>query len=183
MIESLKFVQMVEDATLESESQLSPEDINRLRNPQAHLSTPSDDPDLLLSVSCFVDLLNSSQDAYDKVCRNIRRRSPEIEMLSYDRVKRKVQNLSGIITLKHDICINTLHRTFRRSRNLSSLPRASLRPGQTREIWGDAQGSSEDIHNFPCWCANPGSLEAPGDSQEDALQTEPDQRRWGWRLR
>jgi hypothetical protein len=105
IIESLKFVQMVEDATLES--QLSPEDCEALRNPQAHSSTPSDDPDLLLSISCFIDLLNSSQEAYERICDNIKKRDPRIEMLSYDRVKRRVQTLSGIITLKHDMCIKS----------------------------------------------------------------------------
>ena len=104
-IESLKFVQMVEDATLES--QLSPDDLYTLRNPRAHSSTPSDDPDLLLSISCFIDLMNSSQEAYQKICRNIQRRNPEIEPLSYDRVRRKVKKLSGIITLEYDMCVDS----------------------------------------------------------------------------
>ncbi|KAF9642956.1 hypothetical protein BDM02DRAFT_3068228, partial [Thelephora ganbajun] len=103
IIESLKFIQMLEDATLES--QLDPEDLEEFRNPQAHLSTPSDDPDLLLSISCFIDLLNSSQEAYDKICKNIRKRDPQIEMLSYNRVKRVVQKLLGVLTWEHDMCI------------------------------------------------------------------------------
>ena len=105
LTESLEFVRMVKNATLES--QLCPEDLDRLRNPSAHSSTPSDDPDLLLSISCFIDLMNSSQDAYDKICENIRKRDPTIEMLSYARVKRAVQNLSGIVALEDDMCVNT----------------------------------------------------------------------------
>ena len=81
LTELLQFIQMVKGATLES--QLEPEDINRLRNPTPHLSTPADDPDLLLSVSCFIDLMTSSQDAYDHICKNVWRKSPEVKMLSY----------------------------------------------------------------------------------------------------
>ena len=105
LTESLEFVQMVKDATLES--QLDPEDLDRLWNPTPHSSTPADDPDLLLSISTFIDLMNSSQDAYDNICENIRRRNPEIDMLSYARAKRSVQNLSGIITLEDDMCVNS----------------------------------------------------------------------------
>ena len=104
-IESLRFIEMVEDATLES--QLSPEELGELRNPRSHSSTPSDDPDLLLSISCFIDLLNSSQGAYEKICKNVQKRDPTIEMLSYDRVKRTVHDLSGILTWEDDMCINS----------------------------------------------------------------------------
>ena len=105
MIEALKFVQMLEDATLES--QLSPEDLDALRNPRAHSSTPSNDPDLLLSISNFIDLMTSSQEAYDRISQNIRRRDPTIETLSYDRVRRMVQKLSGVIALKDDMCVES----------------------------------------------------------------------------
>ena len=105
IIQSLEFIQMLEDATLES--QLSSEDLDTLRNPQAHSSTPSDDPDLLLSISCFIDLLNSSQEAYEKICDNIRKQDPTIEMLSYDRVRRTVQKLSGIIALEDHMCFKS----------------------------------------------------------------------------
>jgi hypothetical protein len=105
ILESLEFIRMVKDATLESD--FSAEDLHALRNPTPHSSTPSNDTDLLLSVSSFIDLLNSSQDAYEKMRANIQRRDPHIEMLSYSRVKRAVQDLSGIVTLKHDMCIDT----------------------------------------------------------------------------
>jgi hypothetical protein len=104
-LEALKFSQMVRDATLES--QLSPEDIAALRNPRAHSSTPVDDEDLLLSIANFIDLMTGSQEAYDNISRNIQRRDPTIEPLSYDRVRRMVQNLSGVIALKNDMCVTS----------------------------------------------------------------------------
>lgn len=96
---------MVKDVTLESH--LSLEDINALRNPRAHTSTPSDDPDLLLSISNFINLMTSSQKSYDKIARSIQQRDPKIEMLSYDRASRMIQKLSGVITLKHHMCIES----------------------------------------------------------------------------
>jgi hypothetical protein len=104
-LESLRFAQMVKDATLES--QLSPEDVAALRHPRAHSFTPADNEDLLLSIANFIDLMTSSQDAYDNISRNIRRRAPTIEPLSYDRVRRMVQNLSGVIALKNDMCVKS----------------------------------------------------------------------------
>lgn len=82
------------------ESQLGPEDLDTLRNPQPHSSTPSNNPDLVLSVSNYMDLMTSSQEAYDKIAQNIRRRDPTIDVLSYDRVRRATQKLSGVIALR-----------------------------------------------------------------------------------
>ena len=122
IIESIQFIKAVEDATLES-SRLSAQELDELRNPRAHLSTPSNDPDLLLSISCFVDLLTSSQEAYDKICANIRRRDPTIEMLSYDRVKRSVHNLSGVLVWEDDMCIDTCAAFTGPFADLESCPR------------------------------------------------------------
>ena len=86
---------------------VSPKDVAVLQHPRAHSFTPADNEDLLLSIANFIDLMTSSQDAYDNISRNIRRRAPTIEPLSYDRVRRMVQNLSGVIALKNDMCIKS----------------------------------------------------------------------------
>lgn len=105
IIESLRFIEMLENATLES--QLAPEDLEAIRNPTPHSSTPTEDPDLLLSISAFIDFLNCSQEAYENMRKNIQRRDPSIEMLSYHKVKRTAEKLSGIVTLKDDMCIDS----------------------------------------------------------------------------
>ena len=48
-----------------------------------------------------------SQRVYTSLCEDIKTRYPDLEMLSYDQVKRRVSNLSGVITLKHDMCIDS----------------------------------------------------------------------------
>ena len=96
---------MLEEATLES--QFSPDELEALRNPQELSSSPSEDPDLLLSISSYITNLNVSQDIYRKNHLNIQRRSPEVKMLSYDQVKRKVSSLSGVVTWQHDMCVDS----------------------------------------------------------------------------
>ncbi|KAF9786719.1 hypothetical protein BJ322DRAFT_668726 [Thelephora terrestris] len=91
IVESLRFIEMPENATLKS--QLTLEDLDTPRNPAPQSSTSLDDPDLLLSISCFIDLLSSPQDTYENIRRNIRRLWPSVEMLSYHQVKCVVQDL------------------------------------------------------------------------------------------
>ena len=102
---TLEFIRMLEEATLES--QFSPDELKTFRNPQELSSSPSEDPDLLLSISNYVANLNASQDIYRKNRLNIQRRSPEIKMLSYDQVKRRVSSLSGVLTWQHDMCVDS----------------------------------------------------------------------------
>jgi len=103
----LRFIRMVEEATLAS--QFSPAELRVIRNPQQSQSSPSDDPDLQLSIKCYISSLKhvSSQEAYFDSREFIQERFPESKMLSYDQVKRRVSDLSGVITWKHDMCANS----------------------------------------------------------------------------
>ena len=85
MRRNLEFIQMIEDAILES--QFGPGELEAFRNPQELMFSPSDDPDLLLSILNFVANINGSQDIYTKNRLNFQRRSPEVKILSYDQVK------------------------------------------------------------------------------------------------
>ena len=125
MRSNLKFVQMVEDATLAS--QFTPGELQRLRNPQALQFSPSDDRDLRLSIKFFISSLdhNQSQKAYAANREDILDRYPDSEMLSYDQVKRKVSDLSGVVTLKHDMCVDS-HVAFTGPfAHLENCPRCS----------------------------------------------------------
>ena len=102
---TLQFIQILKDATLDT--QFSPKELEAFRNPQAISSSPSDDPDLLLSISNYVANLNASQDIYIKNRLNTQRRDPNIKMLSYDQVQRRVSKLSGVVTWQHDMCVDS----------------------------------------------------------------------------
>ena len=102
-----KFIEMAKAATLVS--QLSPGELLALRNPQEDQFSPSDDQDLHLSIDFYISSLDhaQSQKAYTKSRENILKHFPGSNMLSYDQVKRRVSNLSGIVTWKHDMCFNS----------------------------------------------------------------------------
>ena len=66
---TLEFIRMLEEATLES--QFSPDELETFENPQELSFSPSEDPDLLLSISNYIANLNASQDIYRKNRLNI----------------------------------------------------------------------------------------------------------------
>jgi len=102
---TLQFIQMLEEVTLNT--QFSPKELEAFWGPQELLSSPSDNPDLLLSISNYVANLNASQDIYTKNRLNVQRRDPEIKILSYDQVQRRVTKLSGVVTWQDDMCIDS----------------------------------------------------------------------------
>ena len=102
---NLEFIQMLEDATLES--RFSPAELEAFCNPQEISFSPSEDPDLLLSISNFVANLNASQDIYTKNRSNFQRRCPEVKMLLFDQVRRSVSDLSGVLTWQDDMCVDS----------------------------------------------------------------------------
>ena len=104
---NLQFVRMVEQATLAS--QFSPAELYLLRNPGQIQFCPSDDPDLRLSISLYISSLDhlGSQKMYTSTRENIKIRYPDSEVLSYDQVKRRVSGLSGVVTWKHDMCVDS----------------------------------------------------------------------------
>ena len=93
---TVQFIRMLEPATLRT--QFSPKELEAFRNPQEISSSPLDDPNLLLSISNYVANLNASQDIYTKSRLNIQRRNPDMKILSYDQVQRRISKLSGVVT-------------------------------------------------------------------------------------
>ena len=102
---SMEFVRMLEEAVLES--QFRPDELETFLNPQPLSFSPSDDPDLLLSISNYVANLNASEDIYIKNRLNLQRWCPDIKILSYEQVKRTVSSLSGVLTWQDDMCIDS----------------------------------------------------------------------------
>jgi hypothetical protein len=104
---SVEFVRGLESATLDDqEMRLGSEALERLRHPpQYQLETPS--PDLHLTVDLYLAVGNASQETYNVIQTAIQRRYPESELLSYDQIKNKVAQMSGITDLVHDMCVNS----------------------------------------------------------------------------
>ena len=96
---------MVKDATLAS--QFDPEELAELLDPQEHTSTPPDDPNLKLSLLNFISFMGCSQGTYEAARQNTQQCFPDIELLSYYQVERRAQNLSGIVTWEHHMCVDS----------------------------------------------------------------------------
>ncbi len=82
--------------------------IDRLRNP---CEQPADisDPDIRFSLDLFLAITNASEETY-KLCRDaILRRYPESGVLSYHSVKKLVAEISGVVAVYDDMCINSCH--------------------------------------------------------------------------
>ena len=102
-----QFLQMVREATLEM--QFGSADLALFRNPRKLGFSLSDDLDLRLSIKFFISTLDhlTSQRGYASSREDILERYPDSQILSYDQVKRRVSNLSGVLTWKNDMCIDS----------------------------------------------------------------------------
>ena len=110
-IESIKFTQeLIEDismATLENGC-LDDNIVHHLRNPCNELASISD-PDIRLSLDLFLAVTNASEETYC-ACRDaILRRYPDSGVLSYYAVKKLVAEMTGVVAVYDDMCINSCH--------------------------------------------------------------------------
>jgi len=102
-----QFIDEISAATLDN-GKLDEEVILRLRNPE---EGPVDisDPDTRLALDLFMSCENSSQQTYTSVQQSLLRRFPETKLLSYHLVNKLVANISGVVSIKDDMCINLCH--------------------------------------------------------------------------
>ncbi|GBE80227.1 hypothetical protein SCP_0214370 [Sparassis crispa] len=100
-----EFIRLLKQASLET-SGLDANTIHRLHHPiEAPLDI--DDPDLLLSIEIFLSVTNTSQATYTAVRGAILHRYPENTILTFDQVKSKIAELSGVVPIIQDMCVNT----------------------------------------------------------------------------
>jgi hypothetical protein len=102
---TLKFIDLVRHATLDN-GELDPDTIDRLRNPLQH-PPDVDDPDLILALDIFLSTTSAAEDTYTSVMKAISRRFPETETLSHYQVKQRIEQLTGISPITHDMCVNS----------------------------------------------------------------------------
>ncbi|KAF8633516.1 hypothetical protein AX17_004432 [Amanita inopinata Kibby_2008] len=102
-----EFIKQIRSARLE-ESGLDTETIERLRNPPEDLVDISD-PDIRLSLDIFLAGTNASEQVYKSSREAILYRFPDCKMLSFYEVKKLVAELSGIVSVEDDMCVNSCH--------------------------------------------------------------------------
>ena len=101
------FIKEIQAATLEN-GKVDSDTIYRLRNPSENPVDISD-PDIRLSIDLFLAVTNASEGTYN-TCRDaILRRLPESGILTYYSVKKLVAEISGVVAVYDDMCINSCH--------------------------------------------------------------------------
>ena len=102
-----QFNELIRHASLDNaHNNLDEESCDRLCNPPEHILI-LEDPDVRLSIKIYMDMQNASEKTYKAVWEDILERYPDSAMLSFDQVKRRVEELSGIVPILHDMCINS----------------------------------------------------------------------------
>jgi hypothetical protein len=104
---SMEFIQALDIASLDDEySRLDSDSIERLRNPPT--SRPdTTDPDFRLGLDLFLASIKSSQDTYHMSRDAVLRRHPDDKIPSYDRMKRRIAEITGIVPIVDDMCKNS----------------------------------------------------------------------------
>ncbi len=105
---ALEFINLLKTARLDESvhSGLSKANVKRLRDPPRGI-LEINDPLHLLSIDIYLGLGNSAEKAYTMVRAALMRHSPEQVLLSLHQVKQKIEQLSGIIPIVNDMCVNS----------------------------------------------------------------------------
>lgn len=100
-----KYINIIKSASLDNDK-LTEEEIYRLRNPSTeHIDI--DSPDTRLSIDLYMSCSKSSESTYRAVRESILKRFPHTEVLSYHRAKALVADLTGVIAIEDDMCVNS----------------------------------------------------------------------------
>lgn len=98
-----EFIRMVKNATLDKD-QIDPEVLRRLRRPPKELPDISD-PSVRFSLDIYIALEHASHEAYEAVREAAQQIN--VHMLSYHQVKSRAAEITGIVPIYQDMCINT----------------------------------------------------------------------------
>ena len=102
---AMEFIQALQDASLDG-SKLDKDIIGRLRNPPTY---PADvgNPDLQLGLRLFLATVNSSQETYASSREAIMLRHPDNEVPSFDQIKRRIADITGVVPIIEHMCPNS----------------------------------------------------------------------------
>jgi hypothetical protein len=104
---SMEFIKALESASLDDEhNRLESHYIHRLRNPPTSRADVTD-PDFRLGLDLFLASIKSSQDTYTLSRDAILRRHPDDEIPSYDQMKRRIAEITGVVSIVDDMCRNS----------------------------------------------------------------------------
>ena len=102
---AMDFVLALHDASLD-DGHLTEDVRHRLLEPLTH-ALDIGDPDIRLSLDLFLAVSNASRQTYTDSRTAILRRYPDSGVLSYDQIKQRISEWSGVSATKDDMCIHS----------------------------------------------------------------------------
>ena len=102
-----EYIKEIRSATLDN-GNLDEDVIYQLRNPPKE-PTDISDPDIRFSLDLFLAATNASEETYNSCRGAILRRYPSSGLLSYYSVKKLVAEITGVVAVYDDMCINSCH--------------------------------------------------------------------------
>ncbi|KAF9463668.1 hypothetical protein BDZ94DRAFT_1321619 [Collybia nuda] len=101
-----KFIKFLRAATLDN-SCMSKEAVTRLRNPQPEPFLDTEDKHFQKALESFLAVTNASEETYNRNRRAMMRCYPDDPFLSFEQMKSRVEQLSGISPIWEDMCIDS----------------------------------------------------------------------------
>jgi hypothetical protein len=103
---TMQFIEVLRSATLDS-SNMRPEDVERLHAAEPDPLRDAHDKHFVKAFKTFLSTTNSSQATYHNVRSSMLECYPDDPFLSYDQIKRCIEQLSGMVLIFHDMCEDT----------------------------------------------------------------------------
>jgi hypothetical protein len=101
-----EFIHAIRTATLEN-SNMKQQDIDRLREAPHDFPLDVEDPHFLFALRSFFAVTYASEDTYTSFRAAAMACYPDHPFLSYDQIKRRVEQISGVVPIVHDMCIKS----------------------------------------------------------------------------
>jgi Transposase family tnp2 len=101
-----RFIESLKTAALD-ESNMQSEDIQRLRDAPSTFPFDVHDDDFVFALEAFLAVSNASQQTFNTFRSAAMKRHRDSPFLSYDQIKRRVEQISGVIPIIHDMCIDS----------------------------------------------------------------------------
>jgi hypothetical protein len=100
-------------------------DIERLREAPSHYPDEVSDKHFLKALRTFIATTNASEKTYNDVRAASQACYPDDPFLSFDQVKRKLEMLTGVVPILHDMCIDTCAAFTGPFSSLDACPKCS----------------------------------------------------------
>ncbi|KAJ3529701.1 hypothetical protein NMY22_g8887 [Coprinellus aureogranulatus] len=81
--------------------------IQRLQAPIRTVLNLDSDPDTKLCIRLFITVGAASQQSYKDACAAIQEHFPQMKLLTYEEVQSTIQELTGIVPIVNDMCLNS----------------------------------------------------------------------------